>query len=1021
MIRTTSQSLAHPNNSERGSLMAFAAIIIIAALTIISFMVNLGTQQIMAKQLQTAVEASALAGAEVMDGTPASWLRAKRVALETIRNHRIQGADEIPADLQLGIAVDGRNPDPVDVFHTGSFGRAGNLDIIIERGFYRFNGDSNEFEFASLEGDGATNPDGVFSGEVRSFAVGADVSGIPDIQVDVNKKVPAVHGLPSYMVANALRVTLRLSDVSTVMGNLLGATSFNTMERSSVAVADEKLEECIAPLAIPACALLLNTNDIDPTQDTPTHTMDGYNPDMACERELLFTEADVESEQRIQGYTRASLYPRPPYVDQVDPNTPPPFPANPGDPVPRLNRKALPIRGVLGLPAFGTQVSAADISAAAITGCTPARIGDRFHPVDEAVDAAGNPIGFFDDPNVETALATLINGGEAFKDPNVFGDPTTATPSANRNYPFPRMARSGHPNARNFFAEYSTPFDPANPPPAFDPDNSDMIELMHVWPTDLGLSQTGDGSIQAGRILLRGGITPGHPKYQPNQYPALITDWTNPLCHSAAISGANDINNAKARRVKVAIIAPKNADTTDVFPTGTPPGDGIPDNGNPYCDWNNTFLGNQQAAFPPTEATEPIIVGFTEVLLFDFNVKKLDAPVPPHDGLDPNTPTFGTIQDQNPWMMEKTFKQEDSAVAMDKGWGLLNDLLNPAFDWERDCTKACTDAFSTTCNAPPYQEAHDRIVASGGTMSPSAACFRESSNTRPANMMPFYDYTGCFDFRSVSYYNKLLSPYLPPPGIPNVIPDFCRNPNTVPDPVINAVLLLVYDVINKTLQDAGQPICLPDDQVCLDTHLLTEWVEKLTDIQGGSSMVQNFLQAGALEPSFRLLELKMWIRGLDVPTTPDEKADRTMRCQNFAQMLDLVSWRDIEKTVKSDPLTWVQNLGVWGFFANTTFVPWDEAIANIADPRYEPSSDLAAAVTKSGSLGLSDYGQRHCMPIKRDDAFGLFDAESWEDPQPLQAQYGCGGIRARVTCGGLGSQSLFSGGPRARTKPALVE
>jgi len=82
--------------------------------------------------------------------------------------------------------------------------------------------------------------------------------------------------------------------------------------------------------------------------------------------------------------------------------------------------------------------------------------------------------------------------------------------------------------------------------------------------------------------------------------------WTNPLCHHPSIP-ANDIGAARVREVKVMVIAPEDPQRT------------------PYCDFKSQFRGGLVEAWPPYKDTNPRVIGFVRINLFDFNFEKLSA------------------------------------------------------------------------------------------------------------------------------------------------------------------------------------------------------------------------------------------------------------------------------------------------------------------------------------------------------------------------------------------------------------
>ncbi len=310
-------------------------------------------------------------------------------------------------------------------------------------------------------------------------------------------------GLPSRSLINAMKVKADVK-VRGSFTNFFNAEDTGTVSITSAATTDSTTEECVFPLAIPACHLFLNT---DPN-DLSTLQLEDWSPRAQCPREIIFSESSLWDpwvyESRGYGYQRA-LMPidqEPVFNNKGVRNRCGMLPGERGP-----NCMMQPIPGILALPrAFGdahkTEVENlidAFVQMEKASGdkaCFKVSIGDEVRPIDNSTDDADGLLtgGFAD--KLEESLAALLNASANPRFIDVFGDPEKST--AQPNYPY---LRSGS-------------------------------HRLLRWPT----------YTNADKILLE-----DMGEWQ----------WTAPLCHNPSIP-ANDRASARVREVNVMLVVPSS-------------------------------------------------------------------------------------------------------------------------------------------------------------------------------------------------------------------------------------------------------------------------------------------------------------------------------------------------------------------------------------------------------------------------------------------------------------------------------
>jgi Putative Flp pilus-assembly TadE/G-like len=425
-------------------------------------------------RLQDIADAASLAAARELNGDVNGWLRAKRAGLSVIATNLRQngkavnvtgGADD-SLESEFGIS--------------GSQGTVNGYSVVIERGVYWADTAGKELEFNSLESDASA----------VTRATDASANG---------KKTPFFSNLPTFIVANAVRVKVVNPGMEFPLGKIFRLTENGTITKSSVSTSTSSIEECVIPAAIPACSLLL---ELDPEQKNQYDTK-LYRASNQCQREVVLTEADPlgidYGEDRREGLLRSELYPRKPYWGTV------------------LNDRAVPIYGVLGT-AGGEKSEGPATPEEVLTfvkasgGCKKVKIGSAFKPVENAVGADG--IYTRKGQELTQVMRDIVNKGDStFKD--VFGDGTDS------------KYTKGHMGP----TEYSYPHI-----------NAEGKELRWKWLED-----------PLTKMSLSMSLNP----------PEDLTDFTNPMCHDyggsfeSTTSGipAND-QNQRVKTVTLMVIAP---------------------------------------------------------------------------------------------------------------------------------------------------------------------------------------------------------------------------------------------------------------------------------------------------------------------------------------------------------------------------------------------------------------------------------------------------------------------------------
>jgi Putative Flp pilus-assembly TadE/G-like len=343
--------------SQGGVALIWVAMCLMIILALVGIVIESSRKTTMTSEIQHASDAAAVAAAAELDGTINGWLNAKRVAVAVIQSQTIPG---VTTDLSTAdfVFTQGGKEDVLEDSNSlrDVTAQVGNLKVTIERGAY-WPGSGNATVFESFEGKQATQV--------------TNATG--------DKNLPLHQTLPTYLLANAVQVTLEVGDVTSVFGGVVGSQVFGSMTRSSTAITDEQVEECVIPAAVPACAVML---ELSPSVNNLYYT-DRYRAGQQCQREFLVTEANplgpADSggyyHERADGMLRSGLYPRFPYSEGI------------------LNKKAIGLYGVLGVADEDAQSGEVAMNSEVIdalkSNCVNVKVGSRFKPVENAVGPGG--------------------------------------------------------------------------------------------------------------------------------------------------------------------------------------------------------------------------------------------------------------------------------------------------------------------------------------------------------------------------------------------------------------------------------------------------------------------------------------------------------------------------------------------------------------------------------------------------------------------------------------------------------
>lgn len=656
-------------SAERGFTLPLFALLIAVFIGISALVIDHSKEELAVQNLQRSADATALAAVRQLNGRIDGWWDSKKAAVVAFRANPIHGAsakdiskialsngksaywDNVEAlDASLKQSISKSDAPPQE--NSGIQGDANRLHVRVERGLYWRDPDSQgRFKFVSLEED-----DDGLKGAV-----------------------------PYYVVANAVRVTVTLDRLDTFFGGIFGMNVFENLNRQAIAVMDHTLDLPVAPIGIPLCQLLFNTN---PNQLQGSHFTPKYDSAMQCERATFVAETNAKGDlattldlsqndqnpqvitasERTDGIVRSESFERVPYFLGFSKSTPNVCFQGTVDGGAK-NCKALPLYATLGVPAATPDAAATadEVVNAFTTGGATASIGNYFKPL---LSLQG-----MSDDAVRAKIAEAINSS-----PKTFRNVFLPDGRPARNYPFLRTQHinpqsadpQGRPSIhRDGWENYDLNISIPAPPSVFDVKN----ELKFLMDDMASL--------------------PGSVGTNPQ------LNFTNPMCHDDRIYH-NDPDQARVYEAYAMVLAP-----------GIEKYDG---NLVKYCDFGKVFSfdgemfrSQEQDAVAPIVESRPTIVGFVKVNVFDLNFQLLRTR--PEGVVDPrnsrvsqtrNTPVFlngnGALYDGNPYGLNLS------------GSSGFNDMYNNSKDFQDEYRKYDDCKKHDNCNKPEPKFQFERFV-----------------------------------------------------------------------------------------------------------------------------------------------------------------------------------------------------------------------------------------------------------------------------------------------------------------------
>jgi hypothetical protein len=569
-------ALAGLRQEESGLALYFVLGLLITIMVLIALVVEIPQQEVLQTQAKIASDSAALAAASHLDGTISGWEKAALTA-----SHNLES----------------------NLFVNSSFQKQ-NTTYSIEFGFARMtsdpNGSANDNQFDSF-----------VKVPLQTLPAGCD-SALTCLNFDFLDSAHARYfGASQKSIANAVRINVTSQGAASVFGKIVGVMGYGQINKSAVSLVYDQQEYCVAPLAIPACALFLDTdpNHYGPPSIDKEYLLDDFDPILQSGRELIFTEASPWKpwtfHKRAFGLNRHLTYHRPPLINYTNivgfPSDGPnecgiPASSDPNKKYP--NCRADAIFGVLGAPGSSPgdteAISPFDLEdyftefakewkngPPSISTCSvKARFGAPFRPLENAVD---NKFGLLSNE-------TYADGDNP---PTMDGDePPKKIISRALKKLMPYMSTE---NFRNTF--YDTDGQPkANIPltrstieesiirwPPYDKVSSSSIDEA-VFTSDDTSTTTIDERTNT-RILLKL-QAPG----QPNSH-------IKPLAHPKGYVTSEVEHGVK--EVLAMVIGPAGQ--------------------NPYCDYPAFLEQRQQWNTTPHSQSAPRIIGFVKVILVDYN------------------------------------------------------------------------------------------------------------------------------------------------------------------------------------------------------------------------------------------------------------------------------------------------------------------------------------------------------------------------------------------------------------------
>ncbi len=998
---------------ERGAIIILLAIALVAILGMAALSVDQGKALMSHSEVENLADSIALAGAKGLDGTHAGWTNSIAFATTAIENAYLHEVDL----SQLHSQANGTLIDLPDV------------SISIERGFFGHTaGYDQEGEFSSFS---SLADNDVSSGD--SFF------------------------LPPYFVANAVRVTVDVKDVSNIfesaLKSVLGSTgtgSFENISGSAVAMRDETIEAPVLPIAIPACKFFTDFNPYNPNVYDANSFGSGTQPAeytgrlaMMSGREIIardpggldrqYEAADPAFQRRVDGNLRSDSYPLPPLAHYASGSENFCFEDSTAGLAINgwhVNCKATPISAVLGVPNVSGLSSEASVgqmadlfTAAPEDRMRRARLGAGFQPIESSQVGS-----YLDDPFFESQLRTAFsNSGTQFEEVFLRSNSVAAggqtdvvinpllpgAPPVNSNYrvnfPKRRNIRSGAlEEYADILGELRVPFVTDSPNPA-----------------DISFDQTGDGG--NGTITIAPstmGLVMGNTAdYIPGPRPGWTNDdgrrdFTNPMCHTANDPNirANDYSSSVVTGFAMLIAS----DSVE------------------YCDIAGADLRNNVDSAPhPVIDTSPIVVGFVPINIFDYRLSEYRE-----QGDGPPYIQNGAVTGNNvPWLDEVDLPLP---VAADSTSGLVPDPALDINDWAIDISFSVPEFADLINESNTFQGVRDeqRDCDNCQATAGSAALCAEI----PADCQgSFQDNGNLVSSPSNDAFEELFPSC---EGLGDG--SFCPAPFQIP-----TWIDVCFGDLGVNLREAAERLEEENNWSCYEAcggvYLETAVLDGAApDTLGFRAQVGNistrvdgdngYSWAGFDEDCVNVLRNSGDNYGTRCMVNEDtDRQDAAFIeprgrlscdhiCSGRRRRRGAVS-RFLGNTSDANAQPCYDRCGLTGATANSANPEQvaqnyldhfdNEDAFNPQDPEDAPGVDeptdpvFEAFEDFENALGATQV----CLPRIRYGHSNLKSAESWEDPQPRQAGWGCGGVRLRLADDPV---SLMFGKPYDQLKPSIV-
>jgi len=982
---------------ESGAVIPFLAIALVAIIGMAVLSVDQGQVFLSHRQAENLADTVALASVRGLDGTAVGWTNSGAYTVEALKDTLITTIDN--NDLEAAATPNGAMlPD--------------DIEVIVERGFY-----------GHLAG---YSEEGVFTPFPTPLAMNQDT----------------LH-LPAYYLANAVRVTVAVKNVEapfmSTLSSILGNNTTGSTESilgSAIALRHNTVEVPVAPIAIPACEFFADLNpysraryDINAFQ-----TGDRFkeNLNAQCGREIIGREPGalehdyqtwpggnldgsgpfVDYQARIDGDLRSRSYPLEPLADfsaTHDDNSC--YHQRPdGTRVSGLqpNCKAFPMNAILGIPRTPSvstnQFSTADnlayfLRLAPTQEARRARIGAPFVPL--------NGPDYLDHPQLISALSDAISNSPLTIGDQFYRAGAGGNIVPNFNLPLRKNIRSGG------SASYSDPFVELRTYwVGEDPTLALNALLNNLNPDPTGTTDT-TGCGQGGDEPCN---TPGTPTFrqmailngstsdfytppsfttadgsrQKFEYPhsSGLPRYTNPMCTDP--STTPDSLDAKTLVGYAMLVA---------SPHGS------------YCDFgaqmDNTNPTARYNALVAAIESEPVIVGYAEVNLFDFRISSFSPAAQGDPSLWLNgTPDIPANPEQpidiNDWSLDVNYHLPEFADLIEQGV-----IAGQDFDFAIGCS-ICNSSSSINCDDSSYLGGVD--------------CSAQDVETAVNNLDAFASGTG---------------------GSINL-------PSWIPE---------CFEELGAAIEEAGERAAAHDEASCFEICGGVYVPEAEADLYTIPTTNTNYSSDPI--PSGNGDDM-VWagfdtecIRKTGVNTSFDgNRHERRRSCQLVADGARPTGSIDCQRACAGfeaiQSCGWFNESDCWestsfcrdGCNAQQGYTSTlsDEALAlnsweqwqarldlNNIEPPPEPGDETEAILEVIDNADEYTGASQVCYPRLLNQHFDLLDPDSWEDPKPRKAGWGCGGVRLRLSCAPDGDSSDFTGikslqfGERFdRLRPAIV-